>query len=191
MKVFRDLETDAELAFWIGVWLDVRHRAGGSPRDSDDCHGLKTSDRCELGIDDKLLREYQLPLANHEQRNGEEEQTRHDNTPTPASSSQCAMRLAYAGYGWLRIPPGTVSASGKRSRPVVAVSGLVSQADHERTQAAGFEGHLHKPFDDAALVQESWTQSVGASMTEPCPDGCDTRGISLRCEVRLETVRKR
>jgi signal transduction histidine kinase/CheY-like chemotaxis protein len=41
---------------------------------------------------------------------------------------------------------------GDHHAPVVAVSGLVSQADHERTEAAGFEGHLHKPFDDAALV---------------------------------------
>jgi signal transduction histidine kinase/ActR/RegA family two-component response regulator len=41
---------------------------------------------------------------------------------------------------------------GAHHAPVVAVSGLVSQIDHERTEAAGFEGHLHKPFDDAALV---------------------------------------
>ena len=41
---------------------------------------------------------------------------------------------------------------GKEHPPVVAVSGLVSKHDHERTEAAGFEGHLHKPFDDAALV---------------------------------------
>ena len=36
--------------------------------------------------------------------------------------------------------------------PVVAISGLVSEADHERTHAAGFEGHLDKPFNDTALV---------------------------------------
>ena len=41
---------------------------------------------------------------------------------------------------------------GDHHAPVVALSGLVSQADHERTQAAGFEGHIHKPFDHAALV---------------------------------------
>ena len=36
--------------------------------------------------------------------------------------------------------------------PVVAISGFVSEADHQRTQAAGFEGHLDKPFNDTALV---------------------------------------
>ena len=35
--------------------------------------------------------------------------------------------------------------------PVVAVSGLVSKSDQERTRAAGFDGHLKKPFDDVAL----------------------------------------
>ncbi len=41
---------------------------------------------------------------------------------------------------------------GRDHPPVVAVSGLVSQFDHQHTQAAGFEGHLNKPFDDKALV---------------------------------------
>jgi signal transduction histidine kinase/ActR/RegA family two-component response regulator len=41
---------------------------------------------------------------------------------------------------------------GRDRPPVVAVSGLASQADHQRTEAAGFEGHLNKPFDDRALV---------------------------------------
>jgi signal transduction histidine kinase len=41
---------------------------------------------------------------------------------------------------------------GDQHVPVVAISGLVSEADHERTRAAGFEGHLDKPFNDTALV---------------------------------------
>ena len=36
--------------------------------------------------------------------------------------------------------------------PVVAVSGLASASDQERTRVAGFDGHLKKPFDDVALV---------------------------------------
>lgn len=41
---------------------------------------------------------------------------------------------------------------GRDHPPVVAVTGFVSEADHQKTDAAGFEGHLNKPFDDTALV---------------------------------------
>lgn len=41
---------------------------------------------------------------------------------------------------------------GDQHVPVVAISGLVSEADHQRTRAAGFEAHLDKPFNDTALV---------------------------------------
>lgn len=36
--------------------------------------------------------------------------------------------------------------------PVVAVTAMASEADHQRTREAGFHGHLNKPFDEAAIV---------------------------------------
>ena len=45
---------------------------------------------------------------------------------------------------------GRVQGSGHP--PVVALTGLVSEGDRRRTEAAGFEGHLGNPIDRAALV---------------------------------------
>jgi signal transduction histidine kinase/ActR/RegA family two-component response regulator len=43
--------------------------------------------------------------------------------------------------------------------PVVAVSGLATEADYRRTREAGFEAHVKKPFDEAAIVA-----AVGAAL---------------------------
>jgi CheY-like chemotaxis protein len=44
------------------------------------------------------------------------------------------------------------SLDGHPQRPVIAISGLASSADHQRIEAAGFAGYIDKPFDDVRLL---------------------------------------
>jgi hypothetical protein len=41
---------------------------------------------------------------------------------------------------------------GSNRPPVVALTGFTSRSDHQRTEEAGFDGHINKPFDSASLV---------------------------------------
>ena len=59
--------------------------------------------------------------------------------------------------------------------PVVAVSGLASDADRQRTRDAGFEGHINKPFDEAAVVA-----AVGAALSHVSASQAQPRAESSR-----------
>jgi signal transduction histidine kinase/CheY-like chemotaxis protein len=55
---------------------------------------------------------------------------------------------------------------GRMPPSVIAISGLASSADHRRIKAAGFAGHVDKPFDDVRLLAAIDEAIPGRSPTQ-------------------------
>ena len=89
MELLGDLELHAELLARPVRRENLGDRSRFGARHSHDRAGLKAGDLPELGVNRELLREGHLPIADHEQTDGEQEKTTQHKHADARQSRRC------------------------------------------------------------------------------------------------------